>query len=108
MHIDTQNRKEITTAIRRRYRTRFKLSLRFHTCRVIVYSNHEALHHALAHYYRSFLTDTDSADIRLTVIEAPVPSFSFPFAVKPPDPGKTRIKEEYAEITGGRVVRKRK
>jgi HprK-related kinase B len=46
-------------------------------------------------------------DIRITALEAPPPAIPADFTIKEPDPGKNKIKEEYADIEGGRMVRKR-
>jgi HprK-related kinase B len=43
----------------------------------------------------------------VTIHDAPAPEFAAAFAVKPPDPGKTKVKEEFLDLPDGRIVRKR-
>jgi HprK-related kinase B len=53
------------------------------------------------------LTPIEDADIEITAHEMPAWDLSLAYAIKQPDPGKTKIKEEYFELADGRVVRKR-
>jgi len=76
-------------------------------CRFCVETNSETLARELTAYFAPFLCSPRNADISITALQAPAPELDLPFKVKQPDPGKTRIKEEWADIPGGRVVRKR-
>jgi HprK-related kinase B len=59
-------------------------------------------------YFAPFLGAEDCApDAVITALDIPAPSFPYEFKVKQPDPGKTKIKEEYLDLPDGRVVRKR-
>lgn len=93
-----------------RYRTVYppvnKLRLAFGECVISVEANSRELKEELAAYYRGFVSDANGADIRITVHEAPVQDLSLPFVVKPPDPGKTKVKEAFVDLLDGRIVRK--
>jgi HprK-related kinase B len=45
-------------------------------------------------------------DFRVVAVEGPEPDVTLPLAVKPPEPGKRRSKEEWVDLPGGRFVRK--
>ncbi len=83
------------------------LELVFDDCGIRVQSNAAPLLDALAGYYRPFLAPAGDRPIVVTALEASPPAFAQPFTLKPPDPGKTRVKEEFLELDGGRIVRKR-
>ncbi len=86
---------------------RRKLYLEFDGCILEVTSNSPDVVRELSRYYPSFLTDPKNADIRIQVIERDTLKLDFPFTIKAPDPGKTKIKEEYVDLPDGRIVRKR-
>lgn len=70
-------------------------------------ANEKAIIEELAKYFGPFAEDVNQPDIFITVHEAPTPEFPLSFTIKTPDPGKTKIKEEFAELPDGRIVRKR-
>jgi HprK-related kinase B len=75
-------------------------------------SNSRELLDALENYFRDFLTngERDHVDTVVHALEAPPPepsALGVEFTVKQPDPGKTKIKEEYVDLPEGRAVRKR-
>ena len=76
-------------------------------CLFRVETNSETLARELTVYFSPFLRSPGKADIVITALQAPVPDLGLTFQVKEPDPGKTKVKEEWADIPGGRVVRKR-
>jgi len=76
-------------------------------CRLAVRSNSAALLAALDAYFGAFVAAPGPADIALAAIEAESPHVPLDLMVKAPDPGKDKIKEEFAELPGGRLVRKR-
>lgn len=76
-------------------------------CRFLVESNSADLHRELTAYFAPFLCAPGEADIRITALQSPVPDLGLKFTVKEPDPGKTKVKEEWTDLPGGRVVRKR-
>ncbi|MGE4553575.1 MAG: HprK-related kinase B, partial [Desulfovibrionaceae bacterium] len=84
-------------------------------CLAEVGTNDEPLYRDLEHYFRSFTPHPDPAGhgagerpvIRITAHQAPEPELWLHYVPRQPEPGKTKIKEETADIEGGRVVRKR-
>ncbi|GAB6035527.1 hypothetical protein JCM15519_00860 [Fundidesulfovibrio butyratiphilus] len=82
------------------------LKLAFGKDRIDVRSNSAELVAKLANYYRDFLGGEGQAIIAVTAIEADTPGLPVALAIKRPEPGKTRIKEEFADLPDGRVVRK--
>ncbi|MFH1032999.1 MAG: HprK-related kinase B [Pseudomonadota bacterium] len=87
------------------------LILRLGQCRLRLLSNSPALAHGLRGYFADFLASPAQADepvdLTITALEAPAPQLGLPLAEKAPEPGKSKIKEEYVDLAGGRVVRKR-
>jgi HprK-related kinase B len=107
MNTPPLTRESLAGEMRRSYPVHSRLALIFGDCVVTVASNHPDVIASLTSYYEPFLTSGRDADITVTVHEAPAPAMAFRYTVKPPDPGKTKIKEEYVEFTDGRIVRKR-
>ncbi|MBI5524090.1 MAG: HprK-related kinase B [Desulfarculus sp.] len=83
------------------------LSLRFGQCRLRLDSNSLALVHTLREYFRGFQVPDEKADIVVQALEGHAASPDLPLLAKEPDPGKPRVKEEYRDLPGGRLVRKR-
>jgi HprK-related kinase B len=73
---------------------------------VLVESNNEALCQSISDYFRSYRTRPHATDLRIVAIEAKEPELNIFFRDWERDPGKTGRKEEFADIEGGRVVRK--
>ncbi len=84
-----------------------QIQLLFGGCCIEVVSNSKELLEDLKHYYKDFVVSSDSAHISVTAIEAPVLDMGYSYTVKQPDPGKSKIKEEYDDFLDGRIVRKR-
>jgi HprK-related kinase B len=61
----------------------------------------------LEEYFWDFLDDSGENQILVQAVQTSALDLNFPFVVKSPDPGKTKIKEEYFDHEGGRIVRKR-
>jgi HprK-related kinase B len=75
---------------------------------VEIAANRMEIVEALRGYFVPFTAAAEApADILITVHEAEVPEIGGTFVTKEPEPGKTRIKEEYIELQNGRIVRKR-
>ncbi len=101
-------RRTLAAAIRRDHPAAHRLDLRFGDCAVAVHADREETIGALADYYGPFVTAADPAPpITVTVHQADPPDLPVSFTRKPPDPGKTRIKEEFVDLPDGRIVRKR-
>ncbi len=58
-------------------------------------------------YFREFLTVSTENTIDIHVVEMKPPELNIEWTVKPPDPGKEKIKEEFHDFSDGRLVRKR-
>ncbi len=82
---------------------------RFDSCRIEVRGNTPEVIQRLDTYFADFRDPAavGAADITVTAVEAATAELDLDFAVKPPDPGKTKIKEEYIDAADGRIVRKR-
>ncbi len=76
-----------------------------------VKANSPELLEKLKEYFRDFLPDTTPAAAHTVIhaVEAPAPAPETfgEFNVKQPDPGKSKIKEEWIDLPDGRIVRKR-
>lgn len=83
------------------------LDLHFGDCPIRVIANNEALISALREYFEQFLGNSSRPDIVVHAIEAPEQILDMDFTIKMPDPGKSKIKEEFVDLPDGRVVRKR-
>ncbi len=95
------------TALLAGTQTEHYLDLRFGECRVRVLSNSKRLISKLRFYYRPFLGSATQKDITLTLYQADNLDLDIPFRLREPSPNKSKIKEEYCDLEGGRVVRKR-
>jgi len=84
------------------------LRLALGPCVVEVAANRAAVLSELGDYFAEFrAADGARPQIRISVIDAPPTDLGLAYTIKQPDPGKNKIKEEYAELPGGRAVRKR-
>ncbi len=61
----------------------------------------------LKNYFKEFLVKTTENNILITAHECPAVDLGLKYTVKQPEPGKTKIKEEFADLSDGRVVYKR-
>ncbi len=75
-------------------------------CRLEVRSNSQALLAELDAYFGGFVAQPGPAQVTLTALEGPAPEIPLELTAKEPEPGKARVKEEYADVPGGRLVRK--
>lgn len=100
---------DLVDTIRRESPAALPLELDFDGCRIRVLAGAEELVRDLSDYFAPF-TAADPArppHITVTVHEAAPPLREADLTVKPPDPGKHRIKEEFIDFPDGRLVRKR-
>jgi HprK-related kinase B len=100
-------RAELVAALRRDSPATHALHLDLGSCSLECRTSDPALRDELARYFSSFIVAPGPADILITVHEAAAPDWGLAYAEKAPDPGKTKVKEEFLDIEGGRVVRKR-
>jgi HprK-related kinase B len=105
--MDKPPAKALISRFRENYPATHPLFLAFSDCRLEVRTNSARLREDLKNYFGLFLADDKASDILVTAHEAPAPTLDLPFVIKPPDPGKNKIKEEYVDLEGGRIVRKR-
>ncbi|WP_029895797.1 HprK-related kinase B [Desulfohalovibrio reitneri] len=84
-----------------------RLRLLFGDVRIDVHSNSGELLEKLGGYFQSFLASGGEPDIEVTAIQRPVLDLGLDYTVKQPEPGKTKIKEEYLDLDDGRIIRKR-
>jgi len=75
-------------------------------CRIKIASNSPELLAELDGYFGAFVAGPGQVELSLTALEAESPSVPLDLIVKEPDPGKDKVKEEYADLPGGRLVRK--
>lgn len=75
--------------------------------RLEVRSNSEALLKELDAYFGGFVAESGPAQLSLTALEGPEPQIPMDLLEKTPDPGKSKVKEEYVDLPGGRLVRKK-
>ncbi|WP_022661569.1 HprK-related kinase B [Paucidesulfovibrio longus] len=87
--------------------TTHSLWLRFGEDVIEVRSNLKALHDSLCGYFKEFLTESQRPQIVVTTHDTSAPDLGLTYAIKDPDPGKSKVKEEYVDLVDGRVVRKR-
>jgi len=81
------------------------IRLEFGECTIEVSSNSAQLIERLKEYYKGFL-GSGMPDIKVMAFDMETPKFDFVFMKKAPEPGKTKIKEEYFDLRDGRIVRK--
>ncbi|WP_020587847.1 HprK-related kinase B [Desulfobacter curvatus] len=88
-----------------RYTEPFLLTL--DDCTIEIKCSSEAFKKELTRYFLPLLgTPHGRVKIHIQAIEGPGPSLSCPLTPQKPGPGKTKIKEEWALLDTGRVVRK--
>jgi len=98
----------LSDGIRRGHPMRESIVLKFGGgIRIRVKSNSTELLIRLRHYFREFTAEGEEADIGIEAIEMASPDLPLSYIMKEPDPGKTKIKEEYIDLPDGRIVRKR-
>lgn len=97
----------IANSILTRYPLKKSLFLGLGDLIIQVKSNSPDLLDELRLYFKEFISWDSHADITIYALETDDESFPYDFTEKEPDPGKTKIKEEYIDLTDGRIVRKR-
>jgi HprK-related kinase B len=78
----------------------------FGDCRIGVQANSATLIGRLADYFEPYRGASCSSDLTVIAFQTTPPDFRLPFIQWPREEGKTRPKEEYADVGGGRIVRK--
>ncbi|MCB2231169.1 HprK-related kinase B [bacterium] len=99
---------ELTSQLRRDFAPSHELALRFGSHAISVKTNSSALRQRLSDYFQQFHGDASvPPEIEIVALEGSVPKIGEEFTIKTPDPGKTKIKEEFLDCADGRIVRKR-
>jgi HprK-related kinase B len=83
------------------------LGLAFGDCSIELRSNSVYLVKRLQIYFSDFLANPAKPDVIVTALEAPAWRPDLELTIKEPDPGKVKIKEEYVDLSGGRLLLKR-
>ncbi len=84
------------------------LTLAFGDVSTEVRTNSRELKRQLRNYYRGFVCEKkQQPHMNIVAVESSAPQFDCNFIIKQPDPGKTKIKEEYIDFPDGRMVKKR-
>ena len=83
------------------------LFLQFGRCLLELKTNSSELIDKLRGYYKEFVIETGKPDIVVYAIQEKVHYLGLNFEPKLPDKGKKKIKEEFTDLTDGRIVRKR-
>jgi HprK-related kinase B len=107
MNTDNLSRQALVDEMRNAYPINNELYLNFESCTIAVASNQKEVIEALKAYYKPFIASSQDAEIFITAHETTPTELPVAYTVKQPDPGKTKIKEEYVELADGRIVRKR-
>jgi len=103
----TVTRQGLVQGVRRAYPANQAFKLGFNSCTIEVQTNHSDLDQALKDYFAPFVAPGSQTDILVTVHEAPEQDLGLDFQLSLSEAGKTRVKEEFCDLSDGRVVRKR-
>lgn len=98
---------DLIAELENKYTASENITLVFGRCVIRIRTNTKKLSEKLRRYYHAFILKQGEPDIKVTVFDALPPDFQITYRTKRPDPGKTKIKEEYADLSDGRIVRKR-
>ncbi len=101
-----ESRQALVAQIREALPATSTFYLQLGRCLLAVHTDRESIVDALREYFKPFVAETGVADIEVSIHEAPEYRLPVDFTVKEPDPGKTKIKEEFYELADGRIVRK--
>ncbi|MFW5499811.1 MULTISPECIES: HprK-related kinase B [unclassified Maridesulfovibrio] len=107
MNQTAMTRSAIVEKYRREFPAPKSLFIDFGGCVIETRVNSSDLLTDLNNYFKEFLVDAEKGDILITAHECPAVDLGLEYTVKQPDPGKTKIKEEFHDLPDGRVVYKR-
>lgn len=98
---------DIADGLLTRYPACASLYLKMGNAAIDVRSNSLALLTELNLHFKEFIGPKKSTDITIFALEGKPEPIPFILSEKQPDPGKTKIKEEFIDLESGRIVRKR-
>lgn len=84
-----------------------KLVLNLGGMRIRIKTNSPSLKSDLEEYFKDFLGNETGNMLTIRAVQAEEPEIPLKFRNKKPEPGKTKIKEEFADIGGYRIIRKK-
>jgi len=87
---------------------RYVLHLQFEECRLRIATNSTELRRQLGDYYQSWCGHADTPDVDIVALEAGPPDLDDRFKSYARAAGKRGVKEEYLDLSDGRVIRKRR
>ncbi|MDY6906572.1 MAG: HprK-related kinase B [Thermodesulfobacteriota bacterium] len=106
MDTSTSNILPFINEIRTQHPVHHSLYLEFDGMRFRVAASTDAITDGLAHYFSGFVVPAGPYQVGVTVIQAPEADLPVAYTDHPPGPGKTRVKEAFADLPGGRIIRK--
>lgn len=100
---------DICESLEAEHETPYALNLLFDDCRIDLLTDSKELCRDLESYFKAFIAKekTRAPNMVVKAFQTAAPKINHEFTVKQPDPGKTKIKEEYIDFPDGRLVRKR-
>ncbi|WP_432735099.1 HprK-related kinase B [Maridesulfovibrio sp. FT414] len=107
MNMNTISRAGIVRKYREELPATQSLFIDFGGCIIETRVNSKELLADLENYFKEFLVREAEGDILITAHESSPVDLGLEYSVKTPDPGKTKIKEEFTDLPDGRVVSKR-
>jgi HprK-related kinase B len=107
MRINEQSVAMAAAHIRQTHPAPYGLKIRIDNMVFAISANTKTIAEHLSAYFATFLTDADSrADTWISVHETPEPQIGQPLADYQPEPGKSKVKERFVELSDGRIVKK--
>ncbi|NDV22871.1 HprK-related kinase B [Desulfovibrio sp. JC022] len=107
MEQSTITRSAIVEKFRNKFSANESLFINFCGCVIETRVNNSKLLSNLKNYFKEFLVNAHKGDILITAHECPKADLGLKYTVKQPEPGKSKIKEEFHNLPDGRVVYKR-
>jgi HprK-related kinase B len=109
MRIDDSTPEAIADKFRRLAPSAHRMKIRMNECLIGVTASEQKIVEYLKDYFRPFLSeDKASADIEINVYQCPAPEVGHNLKSHTPTSLKSRIKESFADIDSGRIVKKLK
>ncbi|MFO7860561.1 MAG: HprK-related kinase B [Desulfosalsimonas sp.] len=107
MRIDDLTTEAIAQKIRENLPAPHQMKIRLDDCVMAICASDQKIIGYLRSYFGPFLAkDNASARIHISVHQSPAPEIVHSLTNHMPGSGKTKIKEAFAEITNGRIVKK--